>query len=128
MNAVDVAAVSEPASHRAAVSSLDALRRACTGLGLCVALLSIIGLLWRDALEMTSLFVILTSLFFLYAPEDRHSRTAILAASTVSIAIGVGLTLLLQPDEPAWSRDVACAALAAFAGSQIYAVCTRRPA
>ncbi|MEV6595561.1 hypothetical protein AB0M36_01700 [Actinoplanes sp. NPDC051346] len=121
---LDVAA--DRARSQAAVSGRVAPHRAATGLGVCAALFALVGLIWRDALELAFPLLILGSLRWLYQSNDRRHRSAILAAGAVALAIATGIAVLFQHAPTDFSRDVAGAALAAWASSQAYAAITRR--
>ncbi|HEX8343777.1 MAG TPA: hypothetical protein VF657_03385 [Actinoplanes sp.] len=116
----------ESSRQRPAVASLDALRRAVSGLGICAVMIAVCSLVWREVLDLALTFMIAESVYSLYNSDDRHRRAALLAGGVVAVVVGVGLSLLLE-QETDFARDVACAGLSALAGSQVYAAVTRRP-
>ena len=121
---LDVAA--EQARPRVAVSGIEALHRAATGLGVSAAMLALVGLVWREGLEGAFPLLIFGSLLWLHESDDRHHKSAALAAGAVALAVVVGVAVLFRHAPPDFSRNVAGAALGAMAGSQIYAAVTRR--
>lgn len=108
------------------MSGRAALLRAAAGLGVSVVLISFAAFIWHDVVELSLGLMLLGSVHWLYEPNDRHSRAAIVAAGGLSLVIAVGAVVLLRDAQAEFSRMVACAGLAALAGSQVYAAITRR--
>jgi FtsH-binding integral membrane protein len=103
-----------------------ALFRAATGLGVVAALVALVALIWHEVLDLAFLLMLLGSVNWLHEPEDRHSRVAIVIAGALSFVVGICAAVLLRHAESGFSRDVACTAIGALAGSQVYAAVTRR--
>ncbi len=119
--------VSVRARPGSAVSGFVALRRAATGLGVSAAMVAIVGLLWREGLDLALPFLVAGCVQWLHEPDDRHHRAASWIGGAVTLAVLATGVVLFRDAQQDFSHDVAWAALGALAGSQTYAAITRRP-
>lgn len=107
------------------VSPVVALRRAATGLGVSAALVAVVGLVWREGLDLALPVLVAGCVQWLHEPDDRHHRSASWTGGAATLAVVAAGVVLFRDAPQDFSRDVACAALGALAGSQTYAAITR---
>jgi hypothetical protein len=106
------------------VSGREAVLRALRGLGFMAAIIAVLGLFWRGALDYASLGIPLGVVQSMHEESDRHSTAAAVVGGLVTFGVAVGAAKLLDV-EAGFARDVACAALGAVVGAPVYALVTR---
>jgi hypothetical protein len=127
MEQTSVVAVRAVAADREPVPGRTALTRAITGIGLGTAFIALLGLAWPDALAYAPVTLALGAVQWLHEPTDRRSGAAVAAGGATVVIVSVGSAVVLQAVDTSLARAVACVALGAIAGSQVYAAVTRLP-